>query len=206
MIVSPQVWQCEPTKNGKPWPAATLPEAAAGSNSQEPRQGLRAVARTGFSEGEKHEARAFPADRDRLAVHDCLCGCQQCGHGRCDERPDRGGEERGRTHHHRGAARLVRLRRDHRGLQDQISVPETERTRPRRGLGRRDRGNQGQQGQQGAAGAGRDRRRAIVRPLLQGGRPAAALQGLHLGQHSGRAEGCGRATGTAITTASSRSR
>ena len=75
-------------------------------------------------------------------------------------------------------------------LQGEIRA-EGQRAQSRRRLRRRDRGDQGQQEQQGPAGAGRDRRRPVLRPVVQGRGPAAALQGVHLGHDPRRSEGRG---------------
>ena len=113
---------------------------------------------------------------------------RRAGRGGWNGRPRRRGEEGGRAHRHRPAARLVRLRRADRQLQGEIRH-RRQRTEPRRRIGRRSRGDQGQQGQQGPAGARRDRRRPVVRPLRQGRGPAAALQGVDLGHDPGRGQG-----------------
>ena len=76
------------------------------------------------------------------------------------------------------------------GFKSQV-WPHGQRTEPGCRLGRRTRGHQGQQGQQGPAGAGRHRRRLCLWPAGQGRRPDPALQGQHLGHHSGRGQGPG---------------
>jgi hypothetical protein len=65
--------------------------------------------------------------------------------------------------------------------------------------------HQGQQGQHRPAGARRDRRRSLLRPRGQGRRPAAALQGLDLGDDPGPKPRTPKATGTATITACCRS-
>ena len=67
-----------------------------------------------------------------------------------------------------------------------------QRAQPGRQLGRRDRRDQGQQGQPGPAGAGRHRRRPVLRPAGPDRRPDPAVQGLDLGHHPGRGQGCRR--------------
>ena len=134
------------------------------------------------AEGDSHEQGNAAAAHEIVRVHG--------GHGarhrrrarsRRPARRSRRRRQEGRpAHRHRPAARLVRLRRADRQLQGQVR-PRRQRTEPRRRFGRRGRGDQGQQGQQGPAGPRRDRRRPVVRPLGQGRRPAAALQGLDLG-------------------------
>ena len=78
-----------------------------------------------------------------------------------------------------------------RRLQGEVR-PQGQRAQPRCRLGRRDRGDQGQQGQHRPAGARRDRRRPVLRPVRQGRRPAAALQGLDLGHDPRQRQGCRR--------------
>ncbi len=77
-------------------------------------------------------------------------------------------------------------------LQGEVSGDHRQRAQSRRRLRRRDRGDQGQQGQQGPAGARRDRRRSLLRPVRQGRRPAAALQGVDLGHDPRQRQGCRR--------------
>ena len=113
-------------------------------------------------------------------------------------------EEGGPAHRHRPAARLVQLRPADRQLQGEVR-DRGQRAEPGRRLGRRGRGDQGQQDQQGPAGPRRDRRRPVVRPGRQGGRPSPALQGLDLGHDPQLGQGSRRTTGPATTTASCRS-